>query len=90
MQRYKSIFSEGELTSKDSMNKWANSTFSKESKDLQKNDIVWLQDKASKYQGYYLVTNKGFEYLGSTLTQSIFKKYDKEEKDVEILKERSK
>jgi hypothetical protein len=89
MERYKSIFTETTLTSKDTMKKWANNTFSKELKELPKNDIVWLQDKAAKYHGYYLVTPSGFEYLGTMIPQAVFKKYNKEENDIEILKESS-
>jgi len=90
MRKYNSIYNEVVLISKKSRNDWANRTFSKELKDLEENDIVWLQDKALRYHGYYLVTKEGFEYLDTYLTQSIFKKYNKEDKDVQILTENNK
>ena len=94
MKRYKSKFEESRdsiLIPDESKNSWANSKFKNELNNLEINDIVWLQDKTSKYQGYYLVikTNKGnsFKSLGSIVTSSIFKKYNQNEVDVPILKE---
>lgn len=55
MERYKKKFKESDhtLVSNKSKNEWANRTFSKELKNLNPSDIVWLQDKKSNYQGYY-------------------------------------
>ena len=54
------------LTSKDSMNNWANSTFKSELSKFKEDDVVWLQDKKSKYQGYYFVRKGKFNFMNTT------------------------
>lgn len=91
---YKPFFKEGRdsiLIPKENYNIWANLKFKKEIESFPQNSIVWLQDKSSKYQGYYLVVIKNgkkyFNFLGSLVSSSIFKKYGVLEKDVPILEE---
>lgn len=77
------------LIPNESKNDFANKMFKKYLSDVEVDDIVWLQDKSSDYQGYYLVIGKGnnkrFKSLGSILSNSIFKKYGVEEDDVPVL-----
>ena len=82
-------FNESRLIPDESKNIFANKMFSKYLISLEVGDIVWLQDKTSDYQGYYLVVGtsnrKQFKSLGSLVSTSIFRKYGTTEDEVPIL-----
>ena len=74
MKRYARKFSESRLIPISSYNEYANTIFSKELEKLKVGTIVWIQDKKSDYQGYYIVelknNTKKFRTLG-TMPQGI-------------------